>query len=118
MGVHGITGKLELRDGRTDYGVGEDVWFRFSVTNVSGDAVQAYSILGVAASTGQFQSSWTGNNLRLPRGETLNWEDKIALASPGTHSLVLAMCFSKLSECQGPQGEWENISPPVIVNVR
>lgn len=98
--------------------MGEDVWFKFAVTNVEGGATVTYSILGVAASTGQFQSSWTGDNLRLGRGETLNWEDKIAISSPGTHSLILSMCFSKLADCQGPQGDWENVSPPLMVNVR
>lgn len=118
LGAHGISGKLELRDGRTDYGVGEDIWFKFSVKNVEGNATELYSILGVAASTGQFQSSWTGDNMRLERGHTLDWEDKIALGSAGTHSLVLSMCFSKLSDCQSAGGDWENISPPVMVNIR
>lgn len=116
-GPHGFSGRLELRDGRTDYGVAEDIWFRFSVTNVEGNATEAYSILGVAASTGQFQSSWTGDHLRLSRGDTLDWEDKIALNSPGTHSLVLSICFSQLSQCQGAEGDWANLSSPVMVNV-
>jgi len=116
-GAHGVVGKLELRDGRTDYGVSEDIWFRFSVTNESGNAVLPYAILGVAASTGQFQSSWSGSNLKLERGETMNWEDKIALSATGQHSLILSMCFSALDVCQSPNGDWENVSAPVIVNI-
>ena len=85
---------------------------------MSGDSTLAYGILGVAASTGQFQSSWSGEGLRLNRGKALTWEDKIALSGSGTHSLILSMCFSTFEVCQTPEGDWENISAPVMVTVR
>jgi len=118
VGEHGVVGKLESRDGRTDFGIGEDIWFKFSVTNESGNAMLPYGILGVASSAGGFQSSWSGGNLNLARGNTLNWEDRIAITTPGTHSLILSMCFSTVDVCQTPNGDWENVSPPLMVNIR
>jgi hypothetical protein len=115
VGKHGIAGTLSLKDGKTDFGIGDDIWFNFEVANkTTGTAF--YGILGVAADTGQFQSSWTGD-LKLNSGETLKWEDKIKLSSPGKHSLVLSMCFSKLDVCKSPDGDWENVAPPVVVNL-
>ena len=68
-----------------------------------------WSILGVRATTGQFQSSWSGD-FTINEGETKEWEDKINLSQAGAHNLVLSMCFSKLVVCQSPNGEWEDLS--------
>jgi hypothetical protein len=105
-----------LKDNRTEYGVGEDIWFNFVVTNKSGTTL-SYGILGVAASTGQFQSSWSGA-LNLNSNDSLKWKDKIALSAPGTHTLVLSMCFSKVEVCQSPNGDWENVAGPIQVTIR
>ncbi len=115
-GAHGVEGKLELTDAKPEYNVGEDVWFHFVAINRKGVAIP-YGILGVKATTGQFQSSWSGA-LRLNSGESLDWKDKINLSAAGDQQLFLAMCFSKVDVCQSADGDWENIAGPVPVKVK
>lgn len=115
-GAHGVVGMLELTDKKSEYNVGEDVWFHFVAKNQKEVAIP-YGILGVKASTGQFQSSWSGA-LRLDAGESLDWKDKINLNGAGDQQLFLSMCFSKVDVCQGANGDWENIAGPVPVKLK
>lgn len=115
VGAHGVQGVLTLRD-KSEFAVGEDVWFKFTATNKSGKTL-LWSILGVKASTGQFQSSWSGD-FSMNDGDVKDWEDKMNIGQAGQHTLVLSMCFSPLSVCQSPDGDWEDVSPPVTVTVK
>jgi cytoskeletal protein RodZ len=114
-GAHGVQGMLELTDKKSVYKSGEDVWFHFVATNKK-DVAIPYGILGVKATTGQFQSSWSGA-LRINGGEALDWKDKININGTGDQALFLSMCFSKVDVCQGPNGDWENIAGPVPVKL-
>lgn len=129
-GVHGLTGNLRLcNTAKTTYAVNERICFVEFIHNNTGAPV-SYGILGVAASNGQFQTSWSAD---LAPGGWLwidpgcdgptdrckgAWEDGIRIGTPGTFTLVLSVCFSPFGECQSASAAWENLSQPITIRVQ
>jgi hypothetical protein len=129
-GSHGVTGNLRLcNSGKTTYAVNERICFVEFIHN-NASAPVSYGILGVAASNGQFQTSWSAD--LAPEGwlwidpgcdgptDRCNgaWEDGIRIGTPGTFSLVLSVCFSPFGECQSANAAWENLSQPITIRVQ
>ncbi len=112
---NGVIGKLNFRDGRNTYGVGEKVFVIIEATNVEA-GLKPFGILGLTPSTGGFQTSWTDGSIAA--GETFRWEDGLAFPAPGNHKLWLSVCFSTQTECQGPNGNWVRFEPGLDVIVQ
>jgi len=100
-------------------GPGQDVWFEFGVTNVSGIRVD-YGALGAWWSSGS-QASYGDEHFFAP-GQALEFhEDHLNIPTPGTYQVRLAICFlADRSACQGPSGlsQWQYLSEPVSVTIQ
>ena len=114
-GPHGVIGEITFRNGESTYTVGETVFVNIGVTNMVTESV-SFGILGLISSTGMFQNSLTNGS--IASGETIQLEDGLAFSTSGTHKLWLAICFSSLQECQGPNGDWERFEPGLDVIVQ
>jgi len=114
-GAHGVLGKISFRDGRNTYGVGEQVFVNIEAQNQT-DAMISFGILGLATSTGQFQSSWTAHAIGAQ--STFSHQDGIGLPAPGNHKIWLSICFSTKDVCQSPDGDWERFEPGVDVVIQ
>ena len=114
-GAHGVLGKVSFREGRNTYGVGEQVFVRIEAQNQT-DAMVTFGILGLASSTGQFQSSWTEDAIGAQ--STFSHEDGIGLPTPGNHKIWLSICFSTKDVCQSPDGDWERFEPGLDVVIQ
>jgi len=114
VGAHGIIGKIEFRDGRNTYAVGEKVFVRIEARIPSGAGQVPFGILGLTPSTGSFQTSWSNGTI----DGVFTHEDGLAFPAPGTHKLWLSICFSSIDVCQGPDGDWERFEPGLDVIVQ
>ncbi len=114
VGAHGIIGKIEFRDGRNTYGVGEKVFVRIEAKTPSETGQVPFGILGLVPSAGSFQTSWSSGAI----DGKFTHEDGLAFSSPGTHKLWLSICFSTKDVCQGPDGDWERFEPGLDVIVQ
>jgi hypothetical protein len=119
VGPHGVMGRLRLRENRTDYAVNEKVFFVFEAENRTDHDIP-FGILGMKASNGQFQTSWTSDvySWKIDAHSTFSKDDNIAFSEPGTYTVKLAICFSDYGTCQGEGADWEEFSPGVQVNIR
>ena len=115
MGAHGVIGKITLRDGRTTYATGEQVFVKIEVTNPSGASV-SFGVLGLTGDGGQFHTTYTDHS--VDPGSTFNWEDGMPFTSPGAHTMWLSVCFSSRADCEGGSGDWERFEPGVAVTVQ
>jgi hypothetical protein len=119
VGAHGVIGKLTLRDPKAAYGVGEQVFFTFEVTNPSGKDVP-FGILGLKSDGNvQFQTSWTSDvyNHVFPANGVFKHDDNIKFGAPGTYTVKLAVCFNTYNNCAGGAPDWEEFAPGVVVTV-
>ncbi len=112
---NGIVAKINFRDGRNTYGVGEKVFVTIEANNID-SGLKPFGILGLTPSAGTFQTSW--DNGTIPAGETFRHEDGLAFPSAGAHKLWLSICFSTKEECQGPNGNWVRFEPGLDVIVQ
>jgi hypothetical protein len=115
VGAHGVIGKITFRDGRSTYGAGEKVFVKIEATNTNAGSLP-FGVLGLATSTGSFQTSWSGGSIEA--GKTFQWEDGLAFSAPGTYKMWLSICFSSKEVCQGANGDWERFEPGLDVIVR
>lgn len=106
-----------LRENRTTYRVGEKVFARIQVTNVTNDTVP-FGILGLLASTGQFQTSWSDGS--IAPGQTFSHEDGLVFSRPGRYTLQLSMCFARKEACVSGQaeGSWVRFKPILEIEVQ
>ena len=114
VGANGVIGKIEFRDGRNTYAVGERVFVRIEASTESGSGQITFGILGLETSTGTFQTSWSSGTIN----GTFTHEDGVAFNAPGTHKIRLSICFSSLEVCQGTDGNWERFEPGLDVIVQ
>ena len=114
VGANGVIGKLEFRDGRNTYAVGEKVFAKIEATIDGGAGQKPFGVLGLQTSTGAFQTSWSSGTI----DGTFRHEDGIAFPAPGNHKLWLAICFSSIDVCQGADGNWERFEPGLDVIVQ
>lgn len=118
-GAHGVLGRVRLRENRTEYGVGEQVFIVFTAENhTAGDI--PFGILGLKASNGQFQTSWTSDvySWSIPANGVFERDDHVKFSEPGTYNIKLAICFSQFGDCQGGGADWEEFGPGVTVTIR
>lgn len=115
-----VATNFALQD-RSNYTVGGQVWFEFTLVNTTGGEVP-YNRLGVLPKKdggdrfNWFQQSYGGPNATIkPAG--LTHEDNIKLPETGTYTLRLAICFETWEACNGSGGSWATLSPEIVVNI-
>lgn len=115
VGANGVIGKIEFRDGRNTYGVGEKVFVKIEASLPGGGGQKPFGVLGLTTDTGQFQSSWTNATI----DGVFRHEDGIALSAPGNHKIWLSICFSSIDVCQGGgDANWERFEPGLDVIIQ
>lgn len=114
VGANGIIGKLEFRDGRNVYGVGEKVFVRIEASTETGTGQKPFGVLGLTTSTGNFQTSWSNGTI----DGVFRHEDGVDFSAPGTHKIWLSICFSSIEVCQGADGNWERFEPGLDVIIQ
>ncbi|MCB0169861.1 MAG: hypothetical protein KDJ97_04855 [Anaerolineae bacterium] len=114
MGANGVIGKIEFRDGRDTYSVGEKIFVKIEAKLPGEKGQKPFGVLGLTASTGAFQTSWSSGTI----DGVFRHEDGLALNAPGNHKLWLSICFSSIDVCQGPDGNWERFEPGLDVIVQ
>jgi hypothetical protein len=120
-GARGLTATNFALQPRSNYTVGGQVWFEFTIVNSSGGEVP-YNRLGVMPRKGGtdrldwFQQSWGGPNATIkPSG--LTHEDNIKLPEAGTYTLRLAICFDGWEACNSGGGTWVTMSEEIPVTI-
>ena len=101
VGSHGVSGLVVARD-KTTFAVGEKAFFTYEALNHTSDPV-AFVLLGIKASDGQFNTSWINPDVIVP-GQPFRHDDGLTFNSPGTYSVMLAICFAG---CGGADADWE-----------
>jgi hypothetical protein len=100
-------------------GANERISFNFSVTNGGFEDI-TFGLLGVvvldaAGNNVHFHTSWT--QWILEPGKTVNWNDGVAIGTPGTYQLRLSACVSHIDRCNAGTGEWMYLADPVSITV-
>ena len=119
--TRGLTAtNFRLQD-RSNYTVGGQVWFEFTIVNTTGGEVP-YNRLGVLPRKGGvdrfdwFQQSYGGPNASIkPAG--LSHEDNIKLPEAGSYTLRLAICFETWEASNSSGGSWAAMSPEIPINI-
>lgn len=106
---------ISFRDGRNTYAVGEKVFVRMQVTNVTNEPVP-FGILGLLTSTGQFQTSW--DNGIIQPGQPFSHEDGLAFNAPGVYKLQMSICFNRKDACISSDEGWKRFEPGLEVVVQ
>lgn len=111
---------FRLQTTAREFGVNQDIWFEFKVTNTSGNTLP-YRCLGAKVPGGQAQCSWgsTASDALNPN-QVIEWNDHINIGTPGTYTLVLGICYlGDTVACQnsGSNG-WEYLSEGIQITVR
>ena len=88
---------------KTTFAVGEKAFFTYEALNHTSDPV-GFTLLGIKASNGQFNTSWINPDVIVPAQPFRN-DDGLTFDSPGTYSVMLAICFA--GACGGADGDWE-----------
>lgn len=121
-GARGLTATNFALQDRSNYTVGGQIWFEFTLVNSTGGEVP-YNRLGVMPRKDGndrldwFQQSYGGPNASIkPSG--LSHEDNIKLPEAGNYTLRLAICFDGWEACNSGGGTWATLSPefPITVN--
>lgn len=120
-GARGLTATHFALQPRSNYSVGGQIWFEFTITNSTGGEVP-YNRLGVMPRKGGndrvdwFQQSYGGPNATMkPNG--LTHEDNIKLPEAGNYTLRLAICFDGWEACNAGGGTWVTMSQEIPITV-
>lgn len=116
-GPESVRVKFGLRENKTTYAVGERIFTRIEVTNVTTERV-LFGILGLLTSTGQFQTSWSNGSIEA--GQTFRHEDGLVFQTAGRYTIQLSMCFARKDACVSGQAEdsWTRFKPVLEVQVQ
>jgi hypothetical protein len=124
-GAHGITGSLSLNAQTDTFAAGSRVVYTMVLNNNSGGPVK-YGVLGVGAyplegGSAVFGVAWDAavtpdGYIELKAGQ-FKWSTYITLTVPGKYAVHVGMCFSAYGDC-GPSGDWQSMSPDLIITVR
>jgi len=108
---------FSLRDPRPTYAVGEKIFAKIEVTNITTETIR-FGILGLLTNTGQFQTSWSSGN--IGPSQTFKHEDGLAFAAPGDYTIQLSICFARKDACVSGKAEssWARFKPLLPVQVR
>jgi hypothetical protein len=119
--ARGLTATFFGLQDRSNYVVGGQIWFDFTIVNSAGGEVP-YNRLGVMPRKDGtdrldwFQQSYGGPNASIkPNG--LVHEDNIKLPEAGTYTLRLAICFDGWDACNAGGGTWATLSPEIPVTI-
>lgn len=120
VNTRGLSGSFSLLP-ESQYTVNGNIWFRFTVTNSSGQNVPYEALGALPKKNGVvrgdwFKRSWGGNNDSIGTGG-LTADDWIKLPETGNYTLMLAVCFDPLSACQSGASPWVILSPEVPVTI-
>lgn len=111
---------FRLQTTAREFGVNQDIWFEFKVTNTSGNTLP-YRCLGAKVPGGQAQCSWGSTPTdALGPNAVIEWNDHINIGTPGAYTLVLGICYlGDTVACQnsGSNG-WEYLSDGIQITVR
>jgi hypothetical protein len=100
--------ELNLRDKQSTYPVGEKIFVKMEVANVSEEPVP-FGILGLLTNGGRFQTSW--DNGVIQPGDTFRHEDGLAFETPGVYQVQLSICFDRKAACQQSEQGWCRFEP-------
>jgi len=114
VGANGVIGKIEFRDGRNTYAVGEKVFVKIEAALPGGKGQKPFGVLGLTTDTGQFQTSWSSGTIE----GVFHHEDGLAFSVGGNHKMWLSVCFDTLQVCQGSTGNWERFEPGLDVIIK
>lgn len=113
---------------QTTYAAGSDIGFKFIITNIGTERV-GWGYLGayfadMSGAKIYYQTSYAGGvggdpKYWLQPGGQLPWDDywRGGIPTPGTYQVKLLICYSPTSECNGPAGDWEDLSPYIQITI-
>ena len=119
--ARGLTATNFSLQPRSNYSVGGQIWFDFTIVNTSGGEVP-YNRLGVMPRKGGadrgdwFQQSYGGPNATIKTGG-LTHEDNIKLPEAGNYTLRLMICFDGWEACNSGGGTWVTLSQEIPVTI-
>ncbi|MBK9050718.1 MAG: hypothetical protein IPL78_07325 [Chloroflexi bacterium] len=122
IGVAGLVASHFALQPRSVYGVNQQIWFEFTVSNSTGGLVE-FGALGVMPRKGgndrvdMVQVSWGGNPGDGVPANGLTHEDNIRLSESGSYTLRLAVCFETYNACKSGAGTWHSLSPEIAVTI-
>jgi hypothetical protein len=87
---------------KTTFAVGERAFFTYEATNHTENPV-SFTLLGIKASNGQFNTSWINPDAIVP-GAPFRHDDGLAFDAPGVYQVFLAICYAA---CGGADAIWE-----------
>jgi hypothetical protein len=121
FGGRGVRGDyFRLQTSAREFGVNQDIWFEFQVTNTSSSTIP-YRCLGAKVPGGPAQCSWGSSSTdALGPGAVLDWNDHMNIGTPGTYTLVLGICYlGDTAACQNSATNgWEYLSAGIQITVR
>jgi hypothetical protein len=116
---------FEIDYGRTQFGVNQPIWFKFTVMSTTGHPVD-YGSLGVMPSKygvdqfAWYQHSYGGGTTawdRIPP-EGFSHEDNIKFPESGSFSIRLAICFDTYNVCRSGGGSFVYLSGELPLDIR
>jgi len=99
------------------YVPGEDIWFKFKVTNIAGRDIP-YSCIGALMNDVKSQCSWGDSVLRA--GQSLEWEDHINHNAVGRYVIFGGVCYgSNRSTCDTVRDRngWADLSEWISIEI-
>jgi uncharacterized protein YraI len=112
---------FRLQTTAREFGVNQDIWFEFKVTNTSANSIP-YRCLGAKVSgVGAAQCSWGSQATdAIGPGQVIEWNDHINIGTPGTYTLVLGFCtLGDTSACvSSVSNGWQILSSGIQITVR
>lgn len=112
VGQFGISGKVIARD-KTTFAVGEKAFFTYEATNHT-DAPVTFTLLGIKASNGQFNTSWINPDVFQP-GVPFRHDDGLAFDKPGTYQVFLAVCYTGCGQANAVWEEYQSGAATITV---
>ncbi|MEM7030811.1 MAG: hypothetical protein AAF629_14690 [Chloroflexota bacterium] len=102
IGQFGVSGKVIARD-KTTFAVGEKAFFTYEANNHTENPV-SFTLLGIKASNGHFNTSWINPDVIVP-GVPFRHDDGLTFTVPGTYQVFLAICYFSCDA--GADAVWE-----------
>lgn len=107
---------------RSNFTVGGEIWFEFTLANANSGPVE-YGAIGVmpkkdgADRPDMYQHSYGGSPGDAVPANGFSHEDRIILNEGGNYTLRLVICFETYSACLSGGGAWISLSPEIGVTI-